>query len=622
MSEQKTNWKQNILVLATIVSLVSSSLVLSGVWTSQQGRLFDENFVAKLDTIAQLSEDLQQNVSDIQSKIEFEVNPLYLSSTQPYNYTVVPLSDNLANATMYYVLADGNGTLRGQNTNKTVVQGAALQLMRAGGSIHLKQNAFNYSLFGSIGRGTVVVESLNDSVRKFGNPSDVFGGSFIVRVDRFLSQFYTCEDLTGVIRWLSTDAAFMNNATALGGVHAEVGNYVIRSAQAVAVNFTTGISVSPNNGFSADKGAVLMPADNLNLSIIVCSKNFAPSLNPSDDNITIDGWTIRGNYENQAAYTSWANDSWHPFVGQGIRLNGANCKVINCVVEDVGEGGCIEIHGVNPFIGYNVLNNTHARADRPDRIKYPTGITLSYFTTTGGTICNNLINNTAGIGIFLEDNVCNVTLFGNTIENAYTGIQMEYGACYNKVLSGSIWRPVVYGVYLWGNPALGYPVTGNKINVDVFGAGDDGFLFSNADGNTFTGTVNGSLRYGGELSISNRNTVALSTIQNSAFHGLKVSGSNGTIVWGNHFLSNGNRTAFETNHIMLIESDGKNSFNTAIIGNTFGLPVTDEWVIKEYDADQAPNSLTGNIFEGGTYIFSNATMTSKAKGNIGLDDTP
>ncbi len=376
------SWRQvaTVFAIAALIASVSYGVDV-GLITPEQGSqfvkvAFEELAASAGMTVEQFNETL--------NSLGYEVNPLFLSTSSPYNYTIHPLSDRTAGATVYYVMASGNGTLAYSNTNRTHVEKLALGNMTTQGVVYCKNFAHNYSL--TVPAQVSVKDSYNGTERTFCNSADSTGSPYTISVDETTgSTYYLAQDSAGryINSFTSTNASFVLNTAIANGdsIYISSGTYDIDSPLIIGLN-------KKIYGFSPFGIA----------TTVINNTGLGNAINITDGYVTLEDLVICGAGDGTGAYgvyaTKLVQSTFMRLYVYGHGLEGVygaaesyNFRMRDCIVSFNFGGGIYLFDAYGSIIDGNILQGNALGNDDGHR----SGIYVK--DSEGVVISNNVIEN-------------------------------------------------------------------------------------------------------------------------------------------------------------------------------------------------------------------------------------
>ena len=215
MSNPKTetnifqNQKVQAMLLIFVLTIASGVAIKYGFTPPQQQEKF---FDTLYDFAAELGMSTEQLNTTLRS-MSYEFNPIFLSTSNTWNYTVHMLKDPAPATTIYYVVQKGDGTFMYSSTNMTHSERMAVGNMTTAGRVALVNFAHNYNI--TIPSGVSVWDWVNGSQRVYCNVADSQGSPYTISVDNRVAGYYMAQDsqLRYIANWTSTNAHTVVNST-------------------------------------------------------------------------------------------------------------------------------------------------------------------------------------------------------------------------------------------------------------------------------------------------------------------------------------------------------------------------------------------------------------------------
>ena len=565
------NWKQ-IATLFAIAALIGSIAygVNVGLYSPQQGQ---DLFKVTFEDIAKSAGMSTEQLNTTLNSMSYEVNPLYLSTSSAYNYTIHPLSDR-GSSTVYYVMAADNGTLAYTNTNKTHVEELALGNMTTAGRVLCVNFGHNYSV--PIQQGVSVDDSVNGTVRVYCNVTDSTGSPYTISVDSRDSTFYLAQDSADrfINDWSSNNATYtVNNA-----IHA--GNTICITGGLYMQNGSFKIADS-NRTLILDNNAILSVGDNQNAAAIeidgsvvigglkhikisggeIYGNNYTQSLASVYqsagygvfavycDDLAVDGMYIHdvmyhsiffGACSNSRAINNicinaylghgiesddWNPVGWHDGYGRNILFENNYCENqgwSQMKMENINGGRCIG----NTLVGgiYNRGNafGMELSNPNPDVYSYDTIVSMNIFRN-----CTNAMQ--------IYDWGDNIQVLDNIIESCGGGI--EAGNSTGLTISGNSFNNITIRNGISVDTCNNTRISNNKISNQTNTSGA-GLLIKNSNNTEVNGGTSKNCGKGLFISNSYNGTLQGYTAIKSVYTGCQLYGDNWATV-GNRFSDNG-----------------------------------------------------------------------------------
>ncbi len=221
------------------------------------------------------------------------------------------------------------------------------------------------------------------------------------------------------------------------------------------------------------------------------------------------------------------------------------------VIEDLeidaqGTGSCISI--TNSRVYFSIENCVVSDAGTA-----LTDAGIYLFNVTNGNIVENDCSNNGYAGIFVDDSNYN-TLSGNNIKDNLCGIYII--GFWNEISGNTIDTNIDQGIFI-ASGSHNNTVDGNTVKNSIYG-----ILVSNTDDNTISNNEISSNSYGAYLDNSDDNIISDNEISSNSLYGIYiVLGSNGSLVYSNYFVLNGEH-AVDYGY-----PSSNNVWNSLLIGN-------------------------------------------------------
>ncbi|MBY8999854.1 MAG: right-handed parallel beta-helix repeat-containing protein [Candidatus Heimdallarchaeota archaeon] len=233
--------------------------------------------------------------------------------------------------------------------------------------------------------------------------------------------------------------------------------------------------------------------------------------------------------------------------GTGSCISIINSRVYfsieNCIVSDAGTA--LTDAGIYLF---NVTNGNLAENDCSNN-GYA-GILLS--DCNSSTVSSNIVNSN-DVGIFGENSNYN-TLSGNNINDNLCGINII--GFWNEISENTIDTNIDYGIFI-SSGSHNNTVDGNTVKNSIYG-----ISVSNIGYNTISNNEISNNSYGVYLDDTDNNIISNNEISSNSLYGVYiVVGSNGSLVYSNYFILNGEH-AVDYGY-----PSSNNVWNSLLIGN-------------------------------------------------------
>jgi hypothetical protein len=336
------------------------------------------------------------------------------------------------------------------SSNKTFLTESVFDSLSSG-TVALSEVAFDLALFNSILSGVQVVEQLNSSTRKFGNPADTNGPPYTIGVDAANAGYYYAEDNQYVTRWTSTVAETVANQAINatydvdgGVVYTKTGTYTVTTD---SIKVRSGVTFE-GEGYA---NTLFYMANGANLPAVITNFNHVNG----DSDIAVKNLKVDANKAGQTSY------------GRGVAFLEVNRGLVDGVWAQNGyEGSTEATRGVGIYFSHShncTVQNSFATGNGHEGIGARNASSNILITknlswdnvcegyqvsTENGTltnqgnfdisiIANTAINCTTGICVdSAAGSSYRTKIEGNTIIDCYGGI-WDYQYNYGTVISGN-----------------------------------------------------------------------------------------------------------------------------------------------------------------------------------------